>query len=117
MTTPAGVIRPSSQATEAVTMSPVSASGRAKPPPSSMTSCAWSSASSAFSRSNSPHTAPITSLVLAAVRIANSRAFAATPFAFLAGLARADLSGSRGVRTLMAQRDARAATERSSSRR
>jgi signal transduction histidine kinase len=30
-------------------------------------------------------------------------AFAATPFAFLAGLARADLSGSRGVRTLMAQ--------------
>jgi signal transduction histidine kinase len=30
-------------------------------------------------------------------------AFAATPFAFLAGLARADLSGSRGVRTLMAE--------------
>jgi signal transduction histidine kinase len=30
-------------------------------------------------------------------------AFAATPFAFLAGLARADVSGSRGVRTLMAQ--------------
>jgi signal transduction histidine kinase len=30
-------------------------------------------------------------------------AFAATPFAFLAGLARADISGSRGVRTLMAQ--------------
>ena len=29
-------------------------------------------------------------------------AFAATPFAFLAGLARADLSGSRGVRILMA---------------
>ena len=29
--------------------------------------------------------------------------FAATPFAFLAGLARADLSGSRGVRGLMAQ--------------
>jgi len=29
-------------------------------------------------------------------------AFAATPFAFLAGLARADLSGSRGVRRLMA---------------
>jgi signal transduction histidine kinase len=30
-------------------------------------------------------------------------AFAATPFAFLAGLARADLSGSRGVRTLLAE--------------
>jgi signal transduction histidine kinase len=30
-------------------------------------------------------------------------AFAATPFAFLAGLARADLSGSRGVRTLIAE--------------
>jgi signal transduction histidine kinase len=30
-------------------------------------------------------------------------AFAATPFAFLAGLARADLSGSRGVRVLMAE--------------
>jgi len=30
-------------------------------------------------------------------------AFAATPFAFLAGLARADLSGSRGVRMLMAE--------------
>ena len=30
-------------------------------------------------------------------------AFAATPFAFLAGLARADLAGSRGVRTLMAE--------------
>ncbi len=30
-------------------------------------------------------------------------AFAATPFAFLAGLARADLSGSRGVRGLMAE--------------
>src|SRR5919106_6257 len=30
-------------------------------------------------------------------------AFAATPFAFLVGLARADLSGSRGVRTLMAE--------------
>jgi signal transduction histidine kinase len=30
-------------------------------------------------------------------------AFAITPFAFLAGLARADLSGSRGVRRLMAQ--------------
>jgi signal transduction histidine kinase len=30
-------------------------------------------------------------------------AFAATPFAFLAGLARADLSGSRGVRVLMAR--------------
>jgi signal transduction histidine kinase len=30
-------------------------------------------------------------------------AFAATPFAFLAGLARADLSGSRGVRILMAE--------------
>jgi signal transduction histidine kinase len=30
-------------------------------------------------------------------------AFAATPFAFLAGLARAEISGSRGVRTLMAQ--------------
>jgi signal transduction histidine kinase len=30
-------------------------------------------------------------------------AFAATPFAFLAGLARADVSGSRGVRTLMAE--------------
>jgi signal transduction histidine kinase len=30
-------------------------------------------------------------------------AFATTPFAFLAGLARADLAGSRGVRTLMAQ--------------
>ena len=30
-------------------------------------------------------------------------AFAATPFAFLAGLARADLTGSRGVRTLMAR--------------
>jgi signal transduction histidine kinase len=30
-------------------------------------------------------------------------AFAVTPFAFLAGLARADLSGSRGVRTLMAE--------------
>ena len=30
-------------------------------------------------------------------------AFAATPFAFLAGLARADLTGSRGVRTLMAE--------------
>ena len=30
-------------------------------------------------------------------------AFAATPFAFLAGLARADVSGSRGVRMLMAQ--------------
>jgi signal transduction histidine kinase len=30
-------------------------------------------------------------------------AFAATPFAFLAGLARADLSGSRGVRILMAR--------------
>jgi signal transduction histidine kinase len=29
-------------------------------------------------------------------------AFAATPFAFLAGLARADVSGSRGVRVLMA---------------
>ena len=29
--------------------------------------------------------------------------FAATPFAFLAGLARADLSGSRGVRGLMAE--------------
>jgi len=29
--------------------------------------------------------------------------FAATPFAFLAGLARADLAGSRGVRGLMAQ--------------
>jgi signal transduction histidine kinase len=30
-------------------------------------------------------------------------AFAATPFAFLAGLARADVSGSRGVRTLIAE--------------
>jgi signal transduction histidine kinase len=30
-------------------------------------------------------------------------AFAATPFAFLAGLARADVSGSRGVRTLVAE--------------
>ncbi len=30
-------------------------------------------------------------------------AFAATPFAFLAGLARADVSGSRGVRMLMAE--------------
>ena len=30
-------------------------------------------------------------------------AFAATPFAFLAGLARADVSGSRGVRLLMAR--------------
>jgi signal transduction histidine kinase len=30
-------------------------------------------------------------------------AFAATPFAFLAGLARADLSGSRGVRMLVAE--------------
>jgi signal transduction histidine kinase len=30
-------------------------------------------------------------------------AFALTPFAFLAGLARADLSGSRGVRSLIAQ--------------
>ena len=30
-------------------------------------------------------------------------AFAATPFAFLAGLARADVSGSRGVRRLMAE--------------
>ncbi len=30
-------------------------------------------------------------------------AFAATPFAFLAGLARADLSGSRGVRVLMGE--------------
>jgi signal transduction histidine kinase len=30
-------------------------------------------------------------------------AFAGTPFAFLAGLARADLSGSRGVRMLMAE--------------
>ncbi len=30
-------------------------------------------------------------------------AFAATPFTFLAGLARADLSGSRGVRMLMAE--------------
>ena len=30
-------------------------------------------------------------------------AFAATPFAFLAGLARADVSGSRGVRILMAE--------------
>jgi signal transduction histidine kinase len=30
-------------------------------------------------------------------------AFAATPFAFLAGLARADLSGSRGVRTLVGE--------------
>jgi signal transduction histidine kinase len=30
-------------------------------------------------------------------------AFAATPFAFLAGLARADVTGSRGVRTLMAE--------------
>jgi signal transduction histidine kinase len=30
-------------------------------------------------------------------------AFAATPFAFLAGLARADLSGSRGVRMLMGE--------------
>ena len=35
-------------------------------------------------------------------------AFAATPFAFLAGLARADLSGSRGVRTLMAAARGRA---------
>ena len=39
-------------------------------------------------------------------------AFAATPFAFLAGLARADLSGSRGVRTLMARARRHAASAR-----
>ena len=40
---------------------------------------------------------------IAAVEWAAFAALAATPFAFLAGLARADLSGSRGVRALMTE--------------